>query len=63
MNNLQISDDYKPVLEHVKSFIKEKIEPMEEEYHIPVSIFKKPVTISLIIKKLNLAKKNDEMET
>ena len=50
MNNLQIQDDYKPVLEHVKSFIKEKFEPMEEEYHIPVSIFKKPVTISLIIK-------------
>ena len=33
MNNLQISDDYQPVLEHVKSFIKEKIEPMEEEFH------------------------------
>ena len=47
MNNLQIQDDYKPVLEHVKSFIKEKIEPMEEEYHIPVSIFKKPVTTNL----------------
>ncbi len=30
MNNLQISDDYKTVLEHVKSFIKEKIKPMEE---------------------------------
>ena len=50
MNNLKIQDDYKPVFEHGKSFIKEKIEPMEEEYHIPVSIFKKPVTISLIIK-------------
>ena len=36
MNNLQISDDYKPVLEHVKSFIKEKIEPMEEEFHSEV---------------------------
>ena len=36
MNNLQISDDYQPVLEHVKSFIKEKIEPMEEEFHSEV---------------------------
>jgi acyl-CoA dehydrogenase len=36
MNNLQISDEYKPVLEHVKSFIKEKIEPMEEEFHSEV---------------------------
>ena len=36
MNNLQISDDYKPVLEHVKSFIKEKIEPVEEEFHSEV---------------------------
>ena len=36
MNNLQISDDYKPVLEHVKSFIQEKIEPMEEEFHSEV---------------------------
>ena len=33
MNNLQISEEYKPVLEHVKSFIQEKIEPMEEEFH------------------------------
>ena len=38
MNNLQISDDYKPVLEHVKSFIQEKIEPMEEELHSEVGI-------------------------
>jgi len=36
MNNLQISDEYKLVLEHVKSFIKEKIEPMEEEFHSEV---------------------------
>jgi len=38
MNNLQISDDYQPVLAHVKSFIQEKIEPMEEELHSEVGI-------------------------
>lgn len=32
MNNLQLSDEYKPTLEKVKKFIKEEIEPVEEEY-------------------------------
>ena len=33
MNNLQISEEYKPILEKVKNFIHDEIELMEEEFH------------------------------
>ncbi len=33
MYNLEISDQYKPILEHVKTFIQDKIEPLEEAFH------------------------------
>ncbi|MBF0276141.1 MAG: acyl-CoA dehydrogenase family protein [SAR324 cluster bacterium] len=36
MNNLEISKDYKPVLEQVKAFILERVEPVEEEFHSEV---------------------------
>ncbi len=33
MNNLQLSEEYKPILEKVKNFIHDEIEPLEEEFH------------------------------
>ena len=33
MNNLEISDAYKPVLEKVKKFIAEEVDPVTMEYH------------------------------
>jgi len=33
MNKLAISEEYKPILEKVKKFIIEEIEPVEEEFH------------------------------
>lgn len=32
MNNLQISKEYQPILEQIKAFIRDEIEPLEEEY-------------------------------